>query len=167
MSFPDYRTPIGREIKSFLSGRDTCTAQVQHLLFAANRWEKHDEILSHLREGELLVINRYTESNIAYGVANGLKMEWLANLEKGLPRADLVLVLDAPTQSIMPRRPEARKDLYEKDGILQRKAQKAYKQLAPKLGWELIDARGSVREVQKRVLDSVKQALARDRGVVI
>lgn len=167
MSFPDYRTPIGRQIKSFLSGQKICTAELQHLLFAANRWEKRDEILSLLHAGELLIINRYTESNLAYGTANGLETDWLANLEKGMPKADLVLVLDAPMQSVTPRRSEERKDLYERSTSLQSKARTAYRRLAPRIGWTVIDARGSVAEVQKRLMKTVKYALARDRGVFI
>ena len=113
ISFPDYDTPIGKEIKSFLSGRATYPAELQHLLFAANRWEKSEQIKSYLRAGDTIVVNRYTESNLAYGKANGLDTDWLANLEKGLPRADLVIVLDASPQSLSSRRPRSSKDAYE------------------------------------------------------
>ena len=43
----------------------------------------------------MIIVNRYTESNLAYGIANGLASGWLAGLEKGLPAANLVMVLDA------------------------------------------------------------------------
>ena len=75
MSFPDYDTPIGKEIKSFLSGRRAYPTELQHLLFAANRWEKLEDIKSCLRAGEAIVVNRYTESNLAYGRANGLDID--------------------------------------------------------------------------------------------
>ena len=44
LSFPDYETPIGREIKAFLAGKRAFQAEVRHMLFAANRWEKLAEI---------------------------------------------------------------------------------------------------------------------------
>jgi dTMP kinase len=167
MSFPDYDTPIGREIKSFLSSGTGYPAELQHLLFAANRWEKLQEIKSRLRAGEALVVNRYTESNLAYGRANGLKIGWLANLEKGIPRADLVIVLDAHTHSLGSRRPGGSKDAYERSDALQTKAQKAYRELARRRGWRVIDADSSVRDVQATVVQTVREALQRDRGISI
>ncbi len=167
MSFPDYDTPIGKEIKSFLSGVRTCPAELQHLLFAANRWEKSDEIKSSLRAGNTIIVNRYTESNLAYGMANGLDVEWLANLEKGMPKADLVIVLDASPRSLSSRRPGSSKDSYERSSALQLKAQKAYRELSRKRGWKLIDADGSVGDVQAAVLTAVKETFAKDRGATL
>jgi dTMP kinase len=167
LSFPDYDTPIGKEIKSFLSGRKSYPTELQHLLFAANRWEKSEEIKSYLQAGETIIVNRYTESNLAYGKANGLNVDWLTNLEKGLPKADLVIVLDASPRSLSSRRPGRIKDAYERSSPLQSKAQKAYRELARKDGWKLIDADGPVGDVQTAVLTIVKEALARDRGTAI
>jgi dTMP kinase len=167
MSFPDYDTVIGKEIKSFLSGGRTYPIELQHMLFAANRWEKSEEMKSHLRAGETIIVNRYTESNLAYGTANGLPIAWLTNLEKGLPRADLVILLDAPQQSLSSRRPDKRKDVYERSSTLQSNAQKAYRELARKRGWNLVAADGPIGDVQATVLKAVREALARDRGTLI
>jgi dTMP kinase len=167
MSFPDYDTPIGREIKSFLSGKTNYPTELQHLLFAANRWEKLQEIKSRLRVGEALVVNRYTESNLAYGSSNGLDIDWLASLEKGIPRADLVMVLDAHPHSLGSRRPGSSKDAYERSNTLQTKAQKAYRELARKRGWKVIDADSTIQDVQAAVAKTVRDALKRDRGISI
>lgn len=167
MSFPDYGTPIGKEIKSFLSGRRVYPIELQHLLFAANRWEKLEDIKSYLRAGEAIVVNRYTESNLAYGKANGLDIAWLASLENGLPKADLVIVLDASPRSLSSRRPGKSKDVYEKSFALQDKAQKAYSELAREHGWSLINANGSVGDVQASVTKTVREALERDRGTSV
>ena len=163
MSFPDYETQIGKEIKSFLSGRADYPKELQHLLFAANRWEKLDELESCLKAGEAIIVNRYTGSNLAYGRANGLDVDWLANLEKGMPRADLVLVLDASPRALVTRRPGSSKDAYERSSALQGKAQKAYRELARRQGWKLIDADGPVGDVQASVIKAVREAIERDR----
>jgi dTMP kinase len=167
MSFPDYDTPIGKEIKSFLTGGRAYPTELQHLLFAANRWEKLEQIKSHLRAGETIIANRYTESNLAYGRANGLDTTWLANLEKGLPKADLVIVLDAPPRSLSSRRVSKSKDVYEKSSALQGKAQKAYRELAREHGWTLIDAHGPIKDVQAAVVKAVREALESNRGTSI
>ena len=96
MSFPDYDTPIGKEIKSFLSGRRSVPESSCSTSCSPQTGGKSSRsIKSSLRAGEAMIVNRYTESNLAYGKANGLDPGWLASLEKGLPRADLVIVLDA------------------------------------------------------------------------
>ena len=58
MSFPDYGSAIGREIKSFLSGANSYPIQLQHLLFAANISEKYDENRTRLRASEVIIVNR-------------------------------------------------------------------------------------------------------------
>jgi len=40
MDFPDYSTPIGVEIKTFLQGKRDYSNELKHLLLSANRWEK-------------------------------------------------------------------------------------------------------------------------------
>jgi len=167
MSFPDYETPIGREIRAFLSGTRSYPIQLQHILFAANRWERLEEIQSHLRRGDMMIVNRYTESNLAYGRANGLPVGWLDNLEKGMPKPDLVLVLDASPQSLHSRRPVTRKDAYEKSSTLQSRAQNAYRELARARGWKILDANRSVQDLHAAVLETVKLALGKDRGISI
>ena len=167
MSFPDYATPIGKEIRAFLTGRRKFPVELQHLLFAANRWEKYDDIRYRLGAGETLIINRYTESNLAYGSAKGLDVGWLANLEDGLPKADLVVVLDAHPSSLRSRRPEESKDDNEKSSALQGKAQKAYRNLARSRGWKLVDADGPIEKVQARVLAVLRKGLKEGRGVDI
>lgn len=167
MSFPDYNTPTGKEITSFLSHGKHYPPELQHLLFAANRWEKYDEIQARLRAGDVILIDRYTESNLAYGTANGLDSDWLAGLENHLPEADLVLVLDAPISSLGQRRPRRKKDTYEKNSSLQAKAKNAYIQLAHQRGWTVIDATASVSRVQSEVLKAFREALRRGRGVSV
>jgi dTMP kinase len=88
LDFPDYTTPIGMEIKAFLEGKRDYLSEVKHLLFSANRWEKKKEIESMLENGTIIVMNRYWQSNLVYGAANGMDVNWLLRLDKGLPKED-------------------------------------------------------------------------------
>src|SRR5919109_2659129 len=94
MDFPDYTTPIGKEIRSFLGGRRSYAIEVKHMLLSANRWEKKKEIESTIERGTTIIMNRYYQSNLVYGVSHGLKLSWLFNLDKGLPKEDVVIVLE-------------------------------------------------------------------------
>ena len=163
LSFPAYETPIGKEIKAFLAGKRAFQAEVRHMLFAANRWEKLELIKEFQSENDVIIINRYTESNMAYGAAHGLRLQWLVGLEEGLPKSNLVLVLDAPSKSLVSRRPGV-KDAYEKDDALQDRVQALYKELAPRFGWKVIDGSGSVRQVHESIIKAVKGNLTLERG---
>ena len=138
-SFPDYHTPIGKEIKRYLSGRRSFPPQVIHCLLAANRWEKAEEIRNALEENNVVIMNRYYQSNLVYGTVNGLDMEWLKNLDKGLPKEDLVILLDVnPTDSFS--RKKERRDKFEENIEFAKKITKTYRKLAEEFGWHVVNA---------------------------
>jgi dTMP kinase len=156
LSFPDYETPIGKEIRAFLSGERDFLPELRHMLFAANRWEKVPLIKEYLKSNKTVIVNRYSESNIVYGLANGLEIEWLTALEQGVPKPDLVVVLDAPHTGLTSRRPGA-KDSYEKDSALQLRASELYRDLAKRFGWVVVDASGDIEAVHRSIVEVVKE----------
>ena len=158
VSFPDYGTTLGREIKKFLVGTRNYPPEVRHMLFAANRWEKKDELESVLSRTGIVIVNRYSESNFAYGVANGLKLEWLVNLETGLPKPDTVIVLDAPPAVLHSRR-GLNKDEYEQNTSLQEKTREAYLKLAGYFGWKVVDATGGIDATNQALICVVSDSL--------
>jgi len=103
--FPDYDTPIGKEIRKYLDGKRKFPPQVIHCLLAANRWEKVNEIKSAEEKNSVLIMNRYYHSNLVYGIANGMKTKWLESLDDGLPKADLVILLDITQKESFSRTP--------------------------------------------------------------
>jgi dTMP kinase len=153
-SFPDYSTSIGREIGRFFHGSKRYPAEVIHILLAANRWEDKGRIESLLARNRAVIVDRYSESNLAYGVANGLRLSWLLGLERGLPKADLVLVLDAPPSALHRRRPDST-DPYERSSNVQENAHRAYRRLARRFGWKIIDASQSVQKVHRSLASAV------------
>ena len=80
--FPDYSTVIGKEIDAYLHGKRKFPPEIIHYLYAANRWEKVEEIKKSATKNSILIMNRYYHSNIVYGIANGLKEKWLESLAK-------------------------------------------------------------------------------------
>jgi dTMP kinase len=158
LSFPFYETVIGREIRRFLDGTVNYPQEVRALLYAANRWEKKADLEAILASTDVTIVNRYTGSNLAYGISNGLDLEWLLTLEAGLPKPDLVLVLDAPPAKLVPRR-SRNKDSYERNLDLQEKARSAYLTLAKKFGWRVVDASSGIDETKNTITSAVSEAL--------
>jgi dTMP kinase len=150
-SFPDYTTPVGKEIAKYLCGKRKFPPQTIHCLLAANRWEKLNEITKAQSKNSVLIMNRYYQSNLVYGLANGMKQKWLENLDAGLPKADLVILLDVSQKESFHRK-KTNRDKFEKNKDFLKKISKIYRTTAKKKRWKIVDATKSKEEVHKEIL---------------
>jgi len=154
LDFPDYSTPIGREIKSFLDGKRDYPDETKLMLLSANRWERKEIIDRMLSNGTILVMNRYYHSNLAYGVSKNLELDWLMTLDRGLPKEDLCIVLEIrPT--ISESRSQHAGDLFENDKDLLKNVYKNYRKLAKLFNWKIINGERSKEEVSRDILNMV------------
>jgi dTMP kinase len=154
LDFPDYSTPIGREIKSFLDGKRDYPDETKLMLLSANRWERKETIDRMLSNGTILVMNRYYHSNLAYGVSKNLELDWLMTLDRGLPKEDLCIVLEIrPT--ISESRSKHAGDLFENDKDLLKNVYKNYRKLAKLFNWKIINGERSKEEVSRDILNMV------------
>ena len=150
-SFPDYSTPIGKEIDKYLHGKRKFPPQTIHTLLSANRWEKAEEIKKAQDKNSVVIMNRYAESNLVYGLTNGLKLSWLEGLDAGLPKSDLVIVLDVPQNESFKRKRQNR-DKFEKNVKFSQTISRTYRKLAKKKRWKIIDATQSKDEVHQDIM---------------
>ena len=164
--FPDYETPIGKEIRKYLDGKRKFPPQVIHCLLAANRWEKLDTILAAEEKNSVLIMNRYYHSNLVYGLANGLKQKWLESLDEGLPKADLVILLDVTQKESFSRTPrnkiggkKMKRDKFEKNKEFSTKISNLYRTVGKKKHWKIIDATKSKEEVHEEILKTFSKKL--------
>ncbi len=159
ISFPDYSTPIGREIRAFLEGRRPYRPEIRQLLYVANRWELRDRLEGWLREGKVVIADRYVPSGLAYGLANGLDLDWMVELEKGLPEPELVIILDiSPTEA---SRRKVGQDVYERDYEFLQRVRSSYLQLAREFGWVVIDGSKPIDRVSESIWKTVKARIER------
>ena len=150
-NFPDYSTAIGKEIDRYLHGKRKYPPQVIHCLLAANRWEKLNEIKEAISKNSILVMNRYYQSNLVYGLVNGMKLKWLENLDAVLPKPDLVIVLDVQSKESF-RRKQSKRDEFEKNKKFLQKISNTYRMLAKKKHWKIIDASGTKEEIHQSIM---------------
>jgi dTMP kinase len=154
VSFPDYTTSLGREIKRFLLGEVCFRAEVRQLLYVANRWEREEDIRRWLDDKRYVLADRYIPAGLVYGMVNGLELEWMLHLEEGLPKADVVIVLDIPPETAVER--EMAQDVYEKDIEFQTRIRSMYLQLSADFGWKVVDGNRSSENVASDVLRLIK-----------
>ena len=158
--FPDYQTPIGKEIRQYLDGKRKFPPQVIHCLLSANRWEKLDQIKAAQEKNSVLIMNRYYHSNLVYGIANGLKQKWLESLDAGLPKADIVILLDV-TQKESFSRQKKNRDKFEKNEQFLRKISKLYQTTAKQKRWKIIDASKPKQQVHEEIMKTFSQKFSK------
>ena len=159
MDFPDYSTSIGVEIRAFLQGKRDYPNELKHLLLSANRWEKKNEIESMINNGTIIIMNRYYQSNLVYGISHGLNISWLINLDKGLPKEDIVIVLEVSPKSSSQRMVNEQDDIFENDQELLAEVHKNYRKLAKQFKWKIIDGEKSKEHVHQEVMNIVRKTL--------
>ena len=124
--------PIGSLLRLGLSGRvDLGGAHTMALLFAADRLDHAaQEIDPHLRDGTVVICDRYDMSSIAYQTATAPEAEaeafaaWVRSLNRYAPRPDVVVVLDTDPDVAERRRAtrHGRPELFEETELQRRLA---------------------------------------------
>jgi dTMP kinase len=157
ISFPDYSTRVGKLIKDYLEDKTNFNPEVRQCLYVANRWERVREIKSWINDGYIVIADRYVPSGLVYGLANGLELEWMLNLEKGLPTPDLIIVVDVSVNIAFNR--ETSRDVYERNKPFLTRVRKEYLRLAQIFNWAVVDGGGVKYEVSNQIWEQVTNIL--------
>lgn len=171
MHFPDYSTETGKILAKVMRDEYKLSADALLGLFSVNRLECKSQVEEAATLFDAIVFDRYCESELAYGLAYDLPLNWLVSLESQMPVADLVIVLDIdPRVGIQRAARRGRLDTFEKTEFL-RKVRSNYLSLAasqaiPKQEWQLIDSSREIEIVQKEIFDHVSRYHANIRGTL-
>ncbi|GBG62345.1 hypothetical protein CBR_g30299 [Chara braunii] len=148
--YPDRRTTVGKMISSYLSKKSELDDATIHLLFAANRWEKREEMEARLRSGCTLIVDRYSFSGIAFSAAKGLDLDWCKAPEVGLIAPDAIFYLQIPPE-IAAGRGQYGEERYERLSF-QKLVAKQFENLMNDDGrWHVIDAQKGIDEIQRHI----------------
>jgi dTMP kinase len=187
-SFPTYDgNPFSRAVADYLNGEfgtaDEVHPELAALLYAGDRFHARPQLLEALERNDLVVCDRYVASNAAHqgaklrGDARRRLLDWLEEVEFGefgLPRPELVVLLDAPVA--LARELVGRKaargyttmeaDIHEGDADHSSATREVYLELARRGAWRIVstandegDARG-VDEIADEVWAAVEPLLA-------
>lgn len=164
-------TSLGKSISYWLKWRKDAviTPLAELLLFNASRANLVEEVMRPaLREGKVIVCDRFTDSTLAYqGHGHGLNLSTVKSIcdaaTAGLT-PDLTILLDIPVEEGMARkdRMRGRRDRFERaDAAFHQRVRKAYLEMAKAepARWFVIDAQRSRAEIADMVRKEVEQRL--------
>jgi dTMP kinase len=154
-------TARGAQIRALLlDGDDALDPRAELLLMAADRAQHVAEVIAPaLAKGEVVVCDRFTPSSLVYqGVGRGLgvdEVDRVCRWAAGGVEPDIVIVLDVSDAVAAVRRPE-RRDRMERAGEeFHATVRAAYRELAARFGWVVVDGAGTPEEVHERVWSAV------------
>lgn len=154
MSFPNYENNTGGLIRTMLRDPKSYRHEFFHMVFAANRWEEAKKIEGFLSEGYVIIMNRYYQSNLIYGAVNSLDPNWLKNLDVGLPKEDLTIVLDIDYEGISKRKVGSNVHIID-DPTLTDKVVAKYREIGRPLGWRFVNANKPIKGVHDDIMKVV------------
>ena len=127
VSFPRYNGPVGALIKANIRCHKTVQgAAYLQTLMVADRLDFVSGLSQDL--SHFTIVDRFTMTGVAYGMADGLPYDWCMDLHRPLPSLDLTFLVDIPAHIAAARRPA--EDGYEANLMFQRQVAENYLNLA-------------------------------------
>ena len=180
-SFPMYKSPTGKIFKNCVLGKDgngyfeegyeNLDPYVVCLYTAADRKYHKEKIEKYLRDDYIVILNRYTSSNMAHQGSRYSDSEerfymyqWIDKLEYWLlklPKPDCTILLKVPAKYLnqLDEKQVAfnfQEDIFDQDSVL-----KAYIELSELYNWDSIDCVSnnkmkSVEEIHEEIMKIVR-----------
>lgn len=163
---PTLNSKAGEKIREILDKKKKASFKKLQELFAKDRKEHlKNVIIPALKEGKIVISDRYFFSSFAYGQASGLSLDWLIKINEKFLMPDIVFFLDTKPE-ICIKRIRKRGDritLFEEKEKL-KKVYQNYKILIKKFdNVKIIKGEKSIREICFEIRKAVLCQLNKER----
>ena len=159
LKFPNYDIkPTGPKINKTLrspEGQKISEDELQ-LWFVLNRYQTLPQIKKLLRENYIVLAEDYTGTGIAWGIAKGLKEDWLVSANNNLIKEDLAILIDGKRNMSA----KEKNHVHEQNDILAEKCRKVHLNLAKKFGWRIVNLRKEKKDTFAAIREVVDEFLA-------
>lgn len=158
------KNPLGRIIRKSLVGEIDLPLEAEALLFAGDRAIHIAEVIRpSLKEGKIVITERYYHSSLAYQTSRGLSKRWVESINKHAIKPDLSVLIDVPPEVGAERINSSREsDTFERNLELQGDVRQAYRKLADEENLPLIDGTLHPEKVQEKIRTEVRRVLHAD-----
>jgi len=164
--YPDAKSKFGRMIDSFLKKKLELAPLSQFFIYMLDIAKDQGEIERKLECGEIVILNRYVYSTIAYQCSKGVPFEKGVEMIESMnfAKPDLVVLLDVLPEVSMERKSRQKEmDRHEEDAELLRRVRENYLKLHDmnflSRKWMKVEAEGRPQEVFEVVKDFIAQLL--------
>ena len=96
--------PFGAILRLAIQGRIQLSPEAMALAFAADRMDHIKTVIEpKLKEGYIVICDRYYHSSLAYQSVEGIDIRWLMQINARCIKPDLTIILDAPAEVCLRR----------------------------------------------------------------
>ncbi|MGD6933088.1 MAG: dTMP kinase [Candidatus Bathyarchaeia archaeon] len=137
---------IGKFIRKRLFEQERMPTTVEALLFAADRIEHvQNTVVPALKEGKIVISDRYVYSSLAYQGSAGLSLDWIETINASAQKPDLSIYIDVAPEVVLERL--RRKKSVMENLHTQRKVQEIYQKYIQKGELQRVDGSKGKNEV--------------------
>ena len=119
VEFPDYSTDTGAQIKRALAGETRLGSVMLQALMTVNKLEHIGELQDAAEGRSTLVLTRYWQSAVVYGMQDGLNPHWLARIHSTLPHGTINILVDCEPEEAIRRQVARGKPLERYEGKIE------------------------------------------------
>ena len=153
---------IGKFIRKRLFEQERMPTTVEALLFAADRIEHvQNTIIPALKEGKIVISDRYVYSSLAYQGSAGLNLDWIESINANAQKPDLSLFIDVSPKVVLERL--RRKKSVMENLQTQQYVQEIYQKYVEKGELRRVDGTKSKNEVLNALYAEVVVFLKKDK----
>jgi len=168
LDFPDYSSEPGKKIGQYLNHEIEMPSDELGKLYAEDRKLAMPRLKEWLKDGKIVVSDRYAYSNLAYQLANGVDHDYLTALDKDLIFPEIVFFVDTDVEEVIKRMDASRKkDKYESNMEYLKSVLDNYRKMCDgsievfgNAKWIKIDGNKSIEEVEKDIWKYVEACLS-------
>jgi len=147
----------GKKIRQILRSRKTNPFEELELFVKDREWNVQNNVLPALKEGKIVIMDRYYYSTIAYQGALGIDVEYIRKMNEIFPKPDLIIILDVSPETALRRIKTKRKPDRFEDLEYLKKVREIFLNLKNNI--VIIDAERKLNEVKRDVLKVVINTL--------
>lgn len=148
--------PSGEIISNYLrlGNRYRLTPREAQIIYAFNRWQYQNTLKEKLSRGINIVSEDYVGTGLAWGVARGVDLAFLKQINAGLLKEDLAFLFDGQ------RFIEATEagHGHEDSPALLRRARAAHLKLGAQFGWKKINANQPKEKIHEQIWQTILKA---------
>ena len=161
--YPDYEGALGKLIRQFLDKKKDLSPEMQFMLYAGDMVKDKEKIASWLKQGKIVISDRYFNSTIVYQGLRGFKLKNALRFSRdfGIPKPDVVIFLRISPQESARRKlgENGSLDRHEEDRLFLERVNNSYREMAMDnvFGqWFIVDGEKPKAEVFREVLSVLR-----------
>ena len=154
---PTKESPAGKQLRdALLSGERPSPEEELRLFVEDRKWDVENRIIPALNSGNVVVLDRYYYSTVAYQGARGIDTKRIWEMNSFAPKPDIAFILDIEPEEAMKRlhRREDR-DYFEEIEYL-RKVRDIFLSMRALPEVVIIDSSGTFNETQKEIMEKME-----------